>query len=159
MHPQSAIQQQNACPGPSITTASTSSQMTSTTSPSNAPQGNHGHRFVLLDKSEVPEEWKQAVSDEYKQAVADRLGTLPENVISHICHEVPDTSLGRLRRGSAAEKTGSSPVAPRAAGSGCCVASRARCHVWFTCTSRRRSRQLPKAARIPLGPRCCPWAG
>jgi hypothetical protein len=69
--------------------------MTSAPNPSKAQQHNHCHHFVLLDKSDVPEEWKHPVSKKHVQTVADKIGLLPEHIMFYICYEVPDTNLGR----------------------------------------------------------------
>ena len=44
---------------------------------------------------ELPEEWQREVHPAYTQMTADRLGILPENVMSIVCLETPDTALGR----------------------------------------------------------------
>ena len=44
---------------------------------------------------ELPEEWQREVDPAYTQLTAHRLGILPENVMSIVCLEAPDTALGR----------------------------------------------------------------
>ena len=53
------------------------------------------NNFVLMRSHELPEEWQRQVDPEYTRHTAMRLGILPENVLSLVILEAPDTAAGR----------------------------------------------------------------